>query len=148
MDDSEVYETVRWDLMRYATALVGSEVAEDIVSTVVMRVLTRPGGLAGLREPKPYLMRSVLNEVRSRHRAHTRQVAVVTGTDIVSGPDRSVDVVDVIEQLPPRQRAAAFLVFYEEYTPTEAAVLMDCRPATVRRYLHLARGRLREVLDE
>lgn len=134
--------------MRYATALVGSGLAEDVVSAVVTRVLSRPGGLAGLREPKPYLMRSVLNEVRSRHRARTRQIAVVAGSDIVSGVDASVDVVDVIEQLPPRQRAAAFLVFCEEYTPTEAAALIGCRPATVRRYLHLARHRLREVLDE
>jgi RNA polymerase sigma-70 factor (ECF subfamily) len=134
--------------MRYATALVGSGGAEDVVSAVVTRVLARPGGLAGLREPKPYLMRSVLNEVRSRHRTRTRQVAVVASPDAVNVADASLDVLGVIEQLPPRQRAAAFLVFYEEYTPTEAADLMDCRPATVRRYLHLARRRLREVLDE
>lgn len=50
--------------------------------------------------------------------------------------------------LPERQRAAVFLAYYEQYTPTEIATLMGCRPATVRRYLHLARRKLREVLDE
>lgn len=58
------------------------------------------------------------------------------------------DVIEVIEALPAQQRAAAFLVFYEEYTPSEAAALMGCRPATVRRYVHLARAKLRESLDE
>ncbi len=148
VNDSEVYEAVRWDLMRYATALVGSGSAEDVVSAVVTRVLARPSGLAGLREAKPYLMRSVLNEVRSRHRIRARQPAVAVGPATTNLNEPSIDALDVIEQLPPRQRAAAFLVFYEEHTASEAAVMMGCRPATVRRYVHLAREKLREALDE
>ena len=147
MSESDIYETVRLDLMRYATALVGRNTAEDVVSTVVTRVLARPGGLGGLRDPKQYLMRSILNEVRTRHRQRTRQPVVH-----VVVPDNAVQpvedhVIDVIEQLPSQQRAAAFLVFYEGYTPSEAAKLMGCRPGTVRRYLHLARTKLREELD-
>jgi RNA polymerase sigma-70 factor (ECF subfamily) len=134
--------------MRYATALVGSSAAEDVVSAVVTRVLARPRGLAGLRDAKPYLMRSVLNEVRSQHRIRSRQPAVAVGPATTNPGDSSVDVLGVIDQLPTRQRAAAFLVFYEEYTPTEAAKLMGCRPATVRRYIHLAREKLKEALDE
>lgn len=147
MSESEIYESVRLDLMRYATALVGQNTAEDVVSTVVLRVLCRPDGLDGLRDPEQYLMRSILNEVRTRHRQHVRRPVVHTGV-----PDSAVQpvddhVIDVIAQLPSRQRAAAFLVFYEEYTPSEAAKLMGCRPGTVRRYLHLARTKLREALD-
>ncbi len=48
MDESEIYVSVRRDLMRYATALTGPDAADDIVSTVVTRVLARSGGLAGL----------------------------------------------------------------------------------------------------
>ena len=136
--------------MRYATALSGPDAADDLVSAVVTRVLAKPGGLGGLREPKHYLMRSVLNEVRNRHRM-TKQRA----THPVGVPDTGVhrdgggvsDIVEAIGQLPVRQRAAAFLVFHQGYTPSEAAALMGCRPATVRRYLHLARTKLREVLD-
>ncbi len=147
MSESDIYESVRLDLMRYATALVGRNTAEDVVSTVVTRVLARPGGLGGLRDPKQYLMRSVLNEVRTRHRQSARQpvVQVIALEGAVQPADDHVT--DVIEQLPSQQRAAAFLVFYEEYTPSEAAKLMGCRPGTVRRYLHLARSKLREALD-
>lgn len=151
MDDSEIYASVRRDLMRYATALTGPDAADDVMSAVVARTLARPGGLSGLREPKHYLMKSVLNEVRSRHRNRTRRSDVsFKPHGVVDGiPDSSTaSIVDaVIASLPPRQRAAAFLVFHEEYTPSEAAAVMGCRPATVRRYLHLARTRLREALD-
>ena len=50
--------------------------------------------------------------------------------------------------LPPRQRAATFLVYWEGHTPVSAAELMGCRPATVRRYLHLAHRKLEEMIDE
>lgn len=133
--------------MRYATALVGRDIAEDVVSTVVTRVLGRSGGLGGLREPKQYLMRSVLNEVRTRHRERARQTVVHADVVVSATYQSDADVVEVIEALPAQQRAAAFLVFYEEYTPSEAARMMGCRPATVRRYLHLARSKLREALD-
>lgn len=147
MSESEIYESIRWDLMRYATALTGPNTAEDVVSAVVTRALGREGGLGALREPKQYLMRSILNEVRSRHRQRTRRPVVRVGSIDVTVPLGETSVLDVIEQLPAQQRAAAFLVFHEEYTPTEAAALMGCRPGTVRRYLHLARSKLREALD-
>lgn len=137
--------------MRYATALVGPSEAEDVVSAVVTRVIAKPGGLIGLNEPKQYLMKSVLNEVRNRHRSSKQRATTPVGVpDMGPAPDTGVvsDIVDTIERLPVRQRAAAFLVFHQGYSPSEAARLMGCRPATVRRYLHLARQKLREALDE
>lgn len=136
--------------MRYATALAGPDAADDVVSTVVTRVIAKPGGLSGLREPKQYLMRSILNEVRNRHRTTKRRATVPVGVPEGPGQDAAgaVDhIVDAILALPARQRAAAYLVFYEGYTPTEAAKAMGCRPGTVRRYLHLARTKLGEALD-
>lgn len=137
--------------MRYATALTGPDTADDVVSTVVTRVVARPGGLGSLGEPKPYLMKAVLNEVRSRHRMRQRRKTVHAEIPVavtVSDGLAEAIVDNVIRNLPARQRAAAFLVFHEEYTPTEAATLMGCRPATVRRYIHLSRNKLREALDE
>lgn len=148
MNDAEVYAEVRADLMRYATALVGVADAADLVSSVVTRVLERRGGLAALDDPKPYLMKAVLNEARMSHRSKSRRkqaVAVLGGGHVEPEYD---EVLDLVMDLPARQRAAVFLAYYEQYTPTEIAGLMGCRPGTIRRYLHLARRKLREVLDE
>jgi RNA polymerase sigma-70 factor (ECF subfamily) len=147
MNESEIYESVRRDLMRYATVLVGPDRAEDVVSTVVTRVLARSGGLSGLLDPKQYLMKSILNEVRTGHRQQLRRSVVHADVATVATFQSETHIVDAIDRLPAQQRAAAFLVFYEGYTPSEAARQMGCRPGTVRRYLHLARSKLREALD-
>jgi len=146
--DADVYAALRGDLMRYATALVGVSDAADVVSAVVTRTLESKGGLTDLRDPKPYLMRSILNEARMRHRSNSRKRRAVMSLSGEDAPPQHDHVLDVVMELPERQRAAVFLVYYEQYTPTEIADLMGCRPATVRRYLHLARRKLKEVLDE
>ena len=146
--DREVYKEIAPELMRYATALVGPDNAHDIVSTVVTRALNRSGGLVGLDEPKTYLMKSVLNEAigfkRQRARRQTYPMARVPD---IGAPELEVGNLDaLVMDLPPQQRAAAYLVFFLEYTPTEAAHLMGMRPGTVRRYLHLARKKLAETI--
>jgi RNA polymerase sigma-70 factor (ECF subfamily) len=146
--DADIYAEVRLDLMRYATALVGVSDAGDLVSAVVTRVLARPGGLSGLDNPKPYLMKSLLNEARMRHRSgqiHAAKLQTLRSTSVDPGHDH---VLELVMALPPRQRAAVYLTYYERYPAPEVAELMGCRPATVRRYLFLARQRLREVMDE
>lgn len=135
------------DLMRYATALVGVSDAGDLVSSAVTNVLERHGTLISLDDPKPYLMKSVLNEARMRHRSRSRRnraVASLGGGHVEPQHD---EVLDLVMDLPARQRAAVFLSYYEQYTPTEIAEMMGCRPGTVRRYLHLARKKLKEVLE-
>ena len=148
MDDAKVYQEVRFELTRLATALVGPSEAEDVVSTVVARALERPGGLAGLDEPRPYLIKSVINEARSRYRRDKRWNASPIDPEQVVAVDRREELVDVIGALPPRQKAATFLVYWEGHTAARAAELMGVRPATLRRYLHLARKKLREMLGE
>jgi RNA polymerase sigma factor (sigma-70 family) len=150
VNDAEIYAELRMDLMRYATALVGVSDAGDVVSSVVTRVMAKDG-LVGLDEPKAYLMRSILNEVRMRHRSRSRETRAVLALKADAPQQRHEDhidhVLDLIMDLPPRQRAAVFLAYYEQYSPTEIAELMRCRPGTVRRYLHLARAKLKEVIN-
>lgn len=147
MGDAEVYEEVRFELIRLATALVGSSDAEDVVSTVIARALERKGGLAGLVEPRPYLIKSVINEARSRFRRRRAASSIPEVRDELVVDDRA-EIVEVIASLPPQQRAAVFLVYWEGHTAVSASELMGCRPATVRRYLHLARKKLEVMLDD
>ena len=148
MEDARIYEDLRWDLMRFATALVGPDDAADVVSAVVCRVLARRGGLTALAEPKAYLVRAIQNEARTRHRTRDRRHVVPIGAGTAPSVELGHDhLFDLVMDLPVRQRAALYLTSYEGYSPTEAAELMGCRPGTVRRYLHLARSKLRKVLD-
>ena len=150
--DREIYEAIGGDLVRLATVLVGPDEAPDVVSRVVARRLAK-GPLSELRDPRSYLLRAVSNEAknvrRSRSRAdvaHHRMGVDAPAPDIAEG--RFLDVTDAVMLLPGQQRAAVFLVYWMDMTAAEAAKVLRCRPATVRRYLSIARDSLRGVVDE
>jgi len=138
--------------MRFAASLVGAEDADDVVSEAVVRTL-RGGPLASLDNPRAYLMQAVLNTARERGRPLTRERAAACGH---AGMREAVPVVSVespeltetVMRLPVRQRAAVFLVYFEDLAPSDAAHVLGVRPATLRRYLLLARRKLRGWLDE
>lgn len=138
--------------MRFAASLVGADDADDVVSDAVVRTLRR-GPLASLDNPRAYLMQSVLNTARDRRRRLTRERAAIArqanmreAIPVVSF--ESPELTETVMRLPIRQRAAVFLVYYEDMTPSDAANVLEVRPATLRRYLLLARRKLRGWLDE
>ncbi|MBU1226569.1 MAG: RNA polymerase sigma factor [Actinobacteria bacterium] len=133
------------ELIRYATVLVGPDHAEDVLSAVVERVLRRDGGLESLAEPRPYLFKAVLNESRNHFRTEKRDAPWVDGIETL--PEVRPEVLRAVAGLPERQRAAVYLTYWRDLPVQQVAGLMGCRPGTVKRYLHLARHRLREVLQ-
>lgn len=150
--DKDVYEAIAPGLVRFATALVGPDDAADVVSTVVVRVLGKRS-LSSIEQPEAYLMQAVINQVRQLHRGRTRYrsavVRVGPGADARDTADLArTDLTDAVMELPPRQRAAAYLVYWCDYTAVEAAALMGWSDGTVRRYLHLVRKKLGRFADE
>lgn len=57
LSDETIYTKHKDDLIRYATALVGPSDAEDVLSTVVLRVLERRS-LSDLDDARAYLFRA------------------------------------------------------------------------------------------
>lgn len=154
VDDQAIYEQVRGSLLRFAASLVGPDQADDLVSEVVVATLQRRS-LVSLDNPRSYLMQAVLNRARSTHQRFSRERETrsrlasgasthESGYDLVVGDD----VLRTVAELPMQQRAAIYLVYWEDLEPAEAAGLMGVRPATLRRYLHLARKKLRRYVDE
>jgi len=141
--DADVYIKYRNDLLRYATSLVGPDQAEDVVSTVVLRTM-RGQGLAELDRPHAYLMKGVLNESRSVWRRPS--TVPLLESDGLQLPVEIVETLDALWRLPVRQRAAAFLFYWEDRTVADIAELMGVRDGTVKRYLHNARQRLKRGL--
>ena len=143
--DSQIYEGLKDDLVRYATALVGRDSAVDVVSTVVVRVLSK-GSLSELDEPRPYLFRAVLNEARNTSRRSRQEVTIPITETIHDKPNIHPEVIVAVLGLPVRQRAATYLVFWAGHTMAETADLMGVGEGTVKRYVSLAKSSLRGVL--
>lgn len=145
VDDAAIWRKYKEELIRYATVLVGVDHAEDVLSTVVERVLRRKGSLATLDDARPYLFRAVLNE--SRGRIRRRRVIPWERDFVEDNIGFRPDVAAAVGTLPERQRAAVYLTYWRDLPVSEVADLMGCRPGTVKRYLHLSRNRLRKVLE-
>lgn len=145
VSDVAVWNKYREELIRYASMLVGPADSEDLVSTVVVRILHRRQ-LSDLDDPRSYLYRSVLNEARSLVR-HRRRERLFPGSDVWPR-EVEPEVLAAVVELPERQRAAVYLTYWRDLPIADVADLMGCRPGTVKRYLHLARNRLREVFQD
>lgn len=149
MDDESIFRKNSADLVRYAAVMVGPVEAEDVVSVVVLRILERRR-LQDLDDARPYMFRAVLNECKTRL---TRRRAGVDASEITeiaapySGRDPHPEMTAAVLALPPQQRAATYLVYWTDMSILEVALLMGVRPGTVKRYLHLARRRIKGVLD-
>lgn len=146
MTDEEIYRKNKDDLIRYATVLIGPSEAEDVVSTVVLRVLGRRR-LEDLEEARAYLFRAVLNESRTRL-TRRRRGAPVDDFGVVPPLESRPEVLEAVLRLPVRQRAATFLVYWSDLTIQETARFMGTGPGTIKRYLFLAKRTLRGVLHD
>lgn len=145
MRDEAIYTKLKDDLIRYATAVVGPNHADDVLSTVMVRVLRRRS-LSSLDDPRAYLFRAVLNESRGvLRRKPLNPLPAPEFSDGIPEPDWGV--VAAVAGLPARQRAAVFLRYWEDLTVEDIAVLIGTRPGTVKRYLHLARRKLKGALS-
>jgi RNA polymerase sigma factor (sigma-70 family) len=156
------------DMVRLARVLVDSpETAEDLVQDAFVHLHRHWGGV---RDPRSYLHRSVVNACRSHHRRAWRERSRVhrvdalpepattgpgrrPGGDLVDGADEQgraddADVLGVaLATLPYRQRAALVLRYYADLPDAEIAVALACRPGTVASLVHRGLQRLREVVD-
>lgn len=146
ISSAEIYLKYRDGLTRFATVMVGPNDANDVISTVVTRVLASGKQLDDLNNPQAYLMQAVVNESRTVLRRGSRTAALVDSAVVDAAPQP--EVLEAVMRLPHRQRAATYLVFWVGMSSREAGTLLGCRPATVRRYLLLAKRKLRGVLHD
>jgi RNA polymerase sigma factor (sigma-70 family) len=146
VNEAEIWLSCKDDLVRYAAVLIGPADAEDVVSTVVVRVLSRRT-LAGLNDARRYLFKAVLNESRTRA-VRRHEVPTVKDLSEPPPPEPQPEVMEAVLSLPVAQRAATYLVYWADLSIAETARLMGTRPGTVKRYLHLARAKLKGALHE
>lgn len=137
------------DLLRYATALVGPDEAPDLVDDAVVKVMvvwqTDPDRRLGLS----YVKRVVVNEARMRHRSRSRRAQrewraadVPAQVELLADPA----VLRAVGALSVMQRAAVYLTYWEDLTPSMIAEQLGVSEGTVKRHLSRARTQLRKVL--
>ena len=140
-------------LLRAAVLLTGSkEAGEDLVQAALERLLRRGPAVHG--DPEAYLRRIIYHLAADGWRRGGRwraRLAVLRGAGEGVAPDRSAQVeqrdelVRLLLRLPPGQRAAIVLRYWEDLSDAEAADVLGCSASTVRSSITRGLHRLREL---
>ena len=135
-------------LFRTALAILGDvPEAEDAVQDTFVRYLEKRPVFRDADHERAWLLKVTANGCKSRLRAKKRHPSVEL-LDVYPAPDEdSREVLEAVLALPPKQRAAVHLHYYEGYSTEEIAAILGQRPGTVRSHLSRARQALKEQLE-
>jgi RNA polymerase sigma-70 factor (sigma-E family) len=116
--------------------------AEDLLQDSLVRVLPRWDGLREGAAADAYVRRTITRQYVSWQRQPWRRDEVVSADLADAGPptdpvpvpvaDASGRLWDLVLGLPPQQRAAVALRYYEQLSVAETAAVLGCSPGTVK----------------
>lgn len=141
----EVLFRVEYEPMfRLAFTMLGSDTeAEEVVQDAFVAIAQR---WDQIDSPGGYLRTSVVNGAR-KMRGRRRPMSEIADGSLGSDLAARVDVLDLVDDLPERERTAIILRFYAGWNATEIGEALDCRAGTVRSLLHRTLITLRHRLD-
>ncbi len=141
----EFYRAEYAPMVRLARGLVDtSESAEEIAQDAFAKVFERWDRLDA---PGGYLHTAVVNGARSelRKREVRRRIGLGQPRQVPAERDY---LVDALNQLPAKRRAALVLRFYAGLSEREIAETMGVRPGTVKSLVSRGLAELREVIEQ
>ena len=132
-----LYATHAPGALRLALRITGDRMlAEDLVQEAFVRLATR---FPALRDPAAfgaYLRTTVTNLARSHFRRRSLERAFLereAGTQAATpAPESHPEIWEAILRLPPRQRAAIALRYYEDLSVGQVADVLGCPAGTVK----------------
>ena len=143
----DVIPTYENTLYRAALAILGDpQEAEDVVQEAFLRLWEKDPAFESPAHQRSWLLKVTVNGCKSRLRAPwRRRTAPLLESYPAADPEEHA-VLEVIQSLPPKDRAALHLYYYEGYQTAEIAAMTGWREGTVRSRLARARDKLRELL--
>ena len=141
-------------LLRAAVMLAGSHAdGEDLLQAALERVYRHWGHMDG--DPEGYLRRTLYHLAadgwrrKGMLRARLRLLRQPVGAPVESvSVDQRDELVRLLRELPPRQRTAVILRYWEELSEAETARLMGCSVGNVKSSAARGLRRLRELSGE
>jgi RNA polymerase sigma-70 factor (sigma-E family) len=124
--------------------------AEDVAQEAFTRLLVHWRRVSRYDRPDAWVRRVAIRlAVRHVRRAQLRSgIQRAVDDDAVDPSVVDPDLVQALRALPPRQRAAVALFYFEDRPTSEIAQILNCSTATVKVHLFKARKRLADLLGE
>lgn len=134
-------------LYRAALAILGDpQEAEDVVQEAFLRLWEKDPAFESPAHQRSWLLKVTVNACKSRLRSPWRRRTAPLLESYPAADEEEQAVLEVIQSLPPKDRAALHLYYYEGYQTAEIAAMTGWREGTVRSRLARARDKLRELL--
>ena len=151
---SELVATRSAALLRTAYLVVGDhQLAQDLLQEALVKAYVAWPRLRDSTKAEAYVRRTIVTTAiswRRRRSFHERPVDVLPDAGAVAGAGDETDLLathdDVWQQvlgLPPRQRAALVLRYYEDLSEADTAEALGCSVGTVKSQVSEALGKLR-----
>ena len=138
-------------LVRAAYLLTGDrQLAEDLAQTALAKVSLRWEAVAGRGDPDAYVRKAMLRTaIGWRRRRWTGERATarlpdVGVDDVTGGVDAREQLRAALLDLPPRQRAAVVLRFYEDLSEADTAAALGCSVGAVKSQTAKGLAKLRQ----
>jgi RNA polymerase sigma-70 factor (ECF subfamily) len=151
VDLDSAFASARPRLVRIATSLVGADAAEDVVHDTYLVARAR---VAQLRDPsalEAWLARICVHRsfrIKRRGKRLQELLAVLPFARVTPAASGRVELRELVEALPPRERAIVVLQHGYGYTLAEVAELVGISHANARQISSRTRARLLQQWQE
>ncbi len=149
MDQTEIlqlYASYHTDVYRLAYSYTGSrEDAEDVTQSTFLRLAeTQPKLFSG--KEKAWLLQVAVNQCKNLRKSawKTRTVSLEVMQDFAFESGKETALFRAVMALPPKERLAVHLHYYEGYKLREIAAMLKLPLSAVSMRLHRAREHLKE----
>src|SRR4051794_2770403 len=126
--------------------------AEEIMQEAFLRLFERWDRVSSAADPDGYLFRTAMNVFRNRYRrtlvAARRVLTSEPRADDFAAVEARDEVVRLLRELQPRQRAAVVLTSILDYSSEEAGRLLGIRASTVRALTTQGRAHMKTMEQE
>ncbi|MFJ8471312.1 SigE family RNA polymerase sigma factor [Kitasatospora sp. NPDC094011] len=152
-EEFQAFIVTAWPrLLRTAFLLAGEQyAAEDLVQSAAEKACAAWSKVCRADDPYAYVRRILVNQHARRWRRRPPELLVDAVPD-AAGPedgytrsDQRGALLAALATLPPRQREAVVLRYWEDLSDSQTAAAMGCSTGAVRSHAAKGIGRLRQV---
>lgn len=123
--------------------------AEDVAQEAFTQLLLHWRKISRYERPDAWVRRVAIRlAARAAKRERRRSLVERDERPDAAMPVRDLDLIRALRELPPQQRAAIALYYFEDRPTAEVAHILGCTESTATVHLHKARKRLAGILGE